>query len=182
LGASWASRTRGRGRAVRVIGVRGSASPDRFGTLPLRTLVSDVRPRPPAHLHCLPPLLLPLSPPAPHLHAHFSSRTHHESAAAPSCLFWLVPDACFHTGATSAARSQAMLAGLVPLCNWGRSHIRPTQRQSHARHSTNRSLRHSTKHMPATAPSICSSQRPPLHTPALNTRRVGHTRHSARGK
>jgi len=137
-------------------------------------------PRTPTLLASTP--LAPLPPCPPHLHAHFSSRTHHESAAAPSCLFWLVPDACFHTGATSAARSQAMLAGLVPLCNWGRSHIRPTQRQSHARHSTNRSLRHSAKHMPATAPSICSSQRPPLHTPALNTRRVGHTRHSARGK
>ena len=124
----------------------------------------------PAHLHCL---QSPLLPPAPaptasiHLHAHLSSRTHHESAAAPSCLFWLVPDACFHTGATSAARSQAMLAGLVPLCNWGRSHIRPTQRPKHARHGA----RHGAQRRPNTGPTAHTCLE---HTPCWA--------HSARGK
>ena len=167
---------RGQGGAAepyRVIGVRGTASPDRFwrlfwayfGPLPLRTLVTDVRPpRTPTLLAATPPAPCPCPP---CLHAHLSSRTHHESAAAPSCLFWLVPDACFHTGATSAARSQAMLAGLVPLCNWGRSHIRPTQRPKHARHGA----RHGAQRRPNTGPTAHTCLE---HTPCWA--------HSARGK
>ena len=177
LGASFASRTKG-ARPSRTRDWRPWHCLPRPFLAPIlglfwATSSSDARHRctatPHTYIACRhPPAPCPCPPPAPiHLHAHLSSRTHHESAAAPSCLFWLVPDACFHTGATSAARSQAMLAGLVPLCNWGRSHIRPTQRSRHARHGA----RHGAQRRPNTGPTAHTCLE---HTPCWA--------HSARGK
>ena len=136
---------RGQGGAAepyRVIGARGTASPDRLGRFLL-----DARPRctapPPAHLHCLPPPPPAPLPPAPcptHLHAHFSSRTHHESAAAPSCLFGSSRTLAF------IRVPQARLA--LKLC-WPDSFRYATGgARTFARHSTNRSARHSANTCP----------------------------------
>lgn len=127
------------------------------------TLVSDVRPRPPAHRHCLPPPLLPLSPlpPAPHTSMH-------TSPPAPITNQQPLLVAFFGSSRTLAfiRVPQARLA--LKLC-WPDSF-------RYATGGARTFARHSAKRMPATAPIAAPATAPIICPP----QRQAYARHSAR--